>query len=69
MAKKAAKFTNFTFRFEEESRKRAERLAEEKGWSLGSWVGRLVAREVADLDPRKTRDPITSPASQDPSAA
>lgn len=59
MAKKA-EFTNFTFRFEDGLRKRAAELAEEKGWSLGSWVARLVAREVASLDSEHPR-PSTRP--------
>jgi predicted HicB family RNase H-like nuclease len=51
---RAEGYTNFTFRFDDALREKAERLAKADKRSLGVWISLLVEEKIAELEPPPT---------------
>ena len=55
---KAEGFTNFTFRFDDALREKAERIAKADKRSLGVWLSMIIEEKIATLEktaPHKPR--------------
>ena len=62
--KSAVKTGIIAVRLEPEIKRRAESIAAEDGRTVSAWVGRLIAREVSEPPPARTRkqscEPVTA---------
>lgn len=56
---KAEGYTNFTFRFDDVVRRKAERFAKANKQSLGAWLSLVIEEKIAELESaaRKAKPP------------